>query len=286
MNRIPKWIPIALIVFIVIIIGLVALMPSAGSAEAAEDEEEVYYSELQDDSDSYNLDFDPELVKQIQRALNKFLKKRGANQISVDGVFGPATGQAVKLFQLKNHITIDGICGPVTLGKLGIDASNVTAYPRWIPNLEEEFNKSTNGFAIHLNLGSHRLEAYRLVDGKWMLVRCYLVATGNYKAGNFTDLTCLVYKGKSRNYICGTSSNGTWRGYDAVPIQKGDYFHSVLAHRRGGKWVFDDNSALGKDVSHGCVRQSRENAKWLRENLTKGSVIVIDDRAWELPLTH
>ena len=275
---------VILFLFIMLILVLTLLLPAPSKAE--EVEEEVYYGELQDDSDSYDLSFDTELVIQIQKALNKFLKSRGANQIAVDGVFGPATGQAVKFFQYKKKLTIDGICGPQTLKALGIDSTGITAYPRWIPNLYEEFNKSTNGFAIHLNLGSHRLEAWRLVDDKWMLVRCYLVATGNYKAGNFTDLTCLVYKGKSRDYICGTSSNGTWRGYDAVPIQKGDYFHSVLAHRRNGKWVFDDNSALGKDVSHGCVRQSRENAKWLRENLTKGTVIVIDDRAWELELTN
>ena len=284
MNRVPKWIPAVLILFIVGIIALLVLLPAPSNAEEAE--EEVYYGILQDDSDQYDLDFDPELVKQIQKALNKFLKSRGANQISVDGIFGPATGQAVKFYQYKKGLTIDGICGPQTLKSLGIDATGITAYPRWIPNLEEEFSKSTNGFAIHLNLGSHRLEAYRLVDGEWRLIRVMLAATGNYKKGNFTDLTCLVYKGKSRDYICGTSSNGTWRGVDAVPIQKGDYFHSVLAHRRNGKWVFDDNSALGKDVSHGCVRLARENAKWLRENVTKGTAIVIDDRAWELELTH
>jgi hypothetical protein len=284
MNRVPTWIPIVLALFIILILALATLIPSTGAAEELEEVE--YYGVLQDDSDAYNLDFDPELVKQIQRALNKFLRKRGANTLSVDGVFGPATGQAVKLYQLKNKLTVDGICGPQTLKSLGIDPTSITSYPRWIPNLKVEFAKSTNGFAVHLNLGSHRLEAYRLVDGEWLLERCYLVATGNYKSGYFTDLTCLVYKGKSRDYICGTSTNGTWRGYDAIPIQRGDYFHSVLAHRRNGKWVFDDNSALGKDVSHGCVRQSRENAKWLRENLTRGTVIVIDDRAWELELTH
>ena len=284
MNRVPKWIPAVLILFIVGIIALLVLLPAPSNAEEAE--EEVYYGILQDDSDQYDLDFDPELVKQIQKALNKFLKSRGANQISVDGIFGPATGQAVKFYQYKKGLTIDGICGPQTLKSLGIDSSGITSYPRWIPNLEEEFGKSTNGFAIHLNLGSHRLEAYRLVDGEWRLIRVMLAATGNYKKGSFTDLTSLVYKGKSRDYICGTSSNGTWRGVDAVPIQKGDYFHSVLAHRRNGKWVFDDNSALGKDVSHGCVRLARENAKWLRENVTKGTAIVIDDRAWELELTH
>ena len=278
----PWWIPIALIVFIALV--LIAVMITDARAEEVETVE--YHGVLQDDSGDYDLDFDPELVKQIQKALNKFLRKRGANRIAEDGIFGPATGQAVKFYQYKNKLTIDGICGPQTLKSLGIDSTGITSYPRWIPNLEEEFNKSTNGFAVHLNLGSHRLEAWRLVDGEWMLERCYLVATGNYKAGNFTDLTCLVYKGKSRDYICGTSTNGTWRGYDAIPIQKGDYFHSILAHRRNGKWVFDDNSALGKDVSHGCVRQARENATWLRKNLTKGTVIVIDDRAWELELTH
>ncbi len=279
MNSTPKWIPITLITLILLFFALVAFMPSTGNAEGVEEE---YYGVLQDDSDSYNLDFDSDLVKDIQKALNKWLRKRGANTISQDGVFGPRTGQAVKLFQYKNHLTIDGICGPQTLKKLGIDPTGITAYPRWIPNLEESFAKSKTDYAIHLNLGSNKLEVYHRVNDEWRLIRVMLVATGDYTKGNFTDLTDQTLSGTKHHYISGSG----WRGYNATLIQNGDFIHSKLAHRKNGKWVFDDDSCFGHYVTHGCVRTSVENSEWVHQNIMKGTACVVDDRAWDFPVTH
>jgi hypothetical protein len=284
MNQVPKWIPIALILFIAIIAAMLIIFPANGKAEIVE--EEAYYGVLADDSDLYNLDFDRELVKQIQKALNKFLRKNGRKTISQDGVFGPATAQAVKYYQYKKKLTIDGICGPKTLKSLGIDPSGITAYPRWVPNLEESFAKSTSGLAMHLNLGSHKLEVYRLVDGEWRLIRVMLAATGNYSKGSFTDLGDLMVGKAKHHYISGTSNGKGWRGYYALVLQKGDCMHTVLAHKKNGEWVFDDESALGHDVSHGCVRLRVENAKWIYDNITPGTPCVIDDRAWDFEVTH
>lgn len=49
-------------------------------------------------------------VKTLQKKLN----------ISVDGIFGSETEDAVKEFQKKNNLTADGIVGPNTWSKLGI----------------------------------------------------------------------------------------------------------------------------------------------------------------------
>lgn len=283
MNSTPKWIPITLALFILLVVALVVFIPTAGNAEGVEEE---YYGVLQDDSDSYNLDFDPDLVKDIQKALNKWLRKRGANTISQDGVFGPRTGQAVKLFQYKNGLTIDGICGPQTLRKLGIDPTGITAYPRWVPNLEESFAKSKTDYAIHLNLGSNKLEIYHRVDGEWRLIRVILAATGNYTKGNFTDLADELLSGTKHHYISGTSGGKAWRGYNATLIKNGDFIHSKLAHRVRGQWVFDDDSCFGKYVTHGCVRVSVENSEWIYQNMMKGTACVVDDRAWDFPVTH
>lgn len=266
-------IPIALIVFM-LLVATAALLPQSSIAE---DVEETTYGTLVDDSDQYNLDFSEELVKSIQKAL-----KRKGYSISADGVFGPKTAQAVKRFQRKNGLTIDGICGPKTLKALGIDSEGITSYPRWIPNLEESFSKSTTGMALHLNLGSHKLEVYRQIDGEWKLIRVMLAATGNYKEGNYTDLTDQNIGKTKHDYISGSG----WRGYYALGIQNGDFFHSVLAHRKNGKWVFDDDSALGHDVTHGCVRLKVENAQWLHQNVKPGTTCVIDDRAWDFEVTH
>lgn len=278
-NINKKWIPIILILLVVAITVIVVVVPTHGNAE----EKIKTYGTLKDDSDKYDLDYDKDLVKEIQRALNKYLSKNVKNyhRVDVDGNFGPGTANAVKLFQYKKGLTPDGVCGPKTLKALGIDTKDVKVYPRWMPNLEEAFNKSTNGFALHLNLGSNRLEAYRLIDGEWKLVRVMLCATGNTSNGSFTDLVSKILDGTNHNYIKGSG----WRGYNAVLIGKGDYFHSVLAHKKNGKWVFDDNSCLGKYVTHGCVRLSQENAKWVRENAKRGTAVVIDDRAWKKTIT-
>ncbi len=263
------------------LLALVMVMVMAFAIPVSSYAEEKTYGTL--DDSNYDLDFDTDLVKQIQRALNKYFKAHGKSTISVDGKFGPDTANAVKLFQYMYGLSIDGICGPKTLKALGIDSATVKVYPRYMPNLEESFNsKSTNGLALHLNLGSNRLEAYRLIDGMWKLIRVMACATGNTEKGYFTDVVCKTLDGTNHRYISGDD----WRGYNAVLIGKGDYFHSVLAHENAsGEWVFDNDSCLGRYVTHGCVRLSRENAQWLRENATQGTAIVIDDRAWRNPVT-
>ncbi|MEV4454423.1 peptidoglycan-binding protein [Microbispora sp. NPDC049633] len=52
-------------------------------------------------------------VKQIQRQLNK----RGW-KLAVDGIFGPATDHAVRVFQDHHGLTIDGAVGPLTWAAL------------------------------------------------------------------------------------------------------------------------------------------------------------------------
>lgn len=53
-------------------------------------------------------------VRQVQKALNDL----GYAELSVDGVYGKATADAVRQFQSMNHLRVDGIAGPKTLNAL------------------------------------------------------------------------------------------------------------------------------------------------------------------------
>jgi Putative peptidoglycan binding domain len=52
-------------------------------------------------------------VRTVQQRLNQL-----GNKLETDGIFGPATHQAVVAFQKKQHLTADGIVGPQTWAAL------------------------------------------------------------------------------------------------------------------------------------------------------------------------
>lgn len=43
-----------------------------------------------------------------------------AGGIEADGIYGPATTEAVKRFQRRHHLTVDGIAGPATHAAMGV----------------------------------------------------------------------------------------------------------------------------------------------------------------------
>lgn len=62
-----------------------------------------------------------EQVRGVQTAL-----KATGYQVDVDGIFGPQTDKAVRLFQHDRSLTVDGIVGPQTLNRLAFQGSAAT----------------------------------------------------------------------------------------------------------------------------------------------------------------
>ncbi len=62
-------------------------------------------------------------VRNIQTRLKAWGYLNGA----VDGIYGPQTEAAVKLFQQKNGLTPDGIAGPATLAKIGLPTGGTSS---------------------------------------------------------------------------------------------------------------------------------------------------------------
>jgi lipoprotein-anchoring transpeptidase ErfK/SrfK len=118
---------------------------------------------------------------------------------------------------------------------------------------------------------------------------------------NLSSQKTYVYKGKKngwtllKNFSCSTGIKGsdTPSGIFTVK-EKGDWFYSD-EYKEGAKyWVqFDGNYlfhslpynssksqitdfTLGKAASHGCVRLKLEDAKWIYDNVSRGSKVIIN----------
>ena len=105
---------------------------------------------------------------------------------------------------------------------------------------------------------------YKTSSGEWTLYKfwnCTPGAAGTPTVkGRFTV--------KSRGYSFGSS---TYVCYYFVQIYGNYLFHSVLYNRDGS--VRDGR--LGQNLSHGCVRLAWSNAKWLYDNIPKGTKVYI-----------
>lgn len=70
----------------------------------------------------------PELILLSEGSRGEAVKKlQGALGVGADGVFGPGTAKALKAFQEKAGLDPDGMAGPVTLSKIPVFATVITA---------------------------------------------------------------------------------------------------------------------------------------------------------------
>ena len=56
-------------------------------------------------------------------------------------------------------------------------------------------------------------------------------------------------------------------------------FHSVIYARESAPLHITDGT-MGASVSHGCVRLSLANAKWIYDNVPSGTTVISYNRPW------
>ena len=193
-------------------------------------------------------------VVRVQRRLNGLEFFFGA----LDGSYGGQTAQAVKDFQKRNSLPQTGAADRETLARL----------------FSGDALKALKPYEVKVSTDDQRVYVYGLDDNNeyTVLVKKMKCSTGR----NATPTPKGTYQATTgpgarwhyfKKYKC-------WAQY-AYYIEGDIMFHSVLYNQKDGPVTQSSVNNLGSKASHGCVRLSVEDAKWLYQNCPKGTKVVV-----------
>ena len=193
-------------------------------------------------------------VVRLQRRLNCLEYYYG----SLDGSYGSGTESAVRAFQKRNGLTQSGVAGTDTLALL----------------FSEDALKALKRYVLKISTADQRVYAYGLDNNNeyTVLVRTMKCSTGKDSTptpkGTFQNSTGPGARWHYfKKYKC-------WAQY-AYYIQGDIMFHSVLYNEKDGPVTQSSVNNLGRKASHGCVRLSVEDAKWIYTNCPVNTKIIV-----------
>lgn len=169
------------------------------------------------------------------RAVQQRLKDLGFYTGNVDGISGPATQRAVKLFQQQHHLDADGIFGPATAALLFSDNAHPvqttpTPDPNEIPGL------TADGFPILVNDDHHIPEDYQtsyLVNMKDYCDASLVRVKGSEILGEKYAVDALLILLRDAN-AAGYKNWQVNAGYRTVAYQQQLFDERVYAYRQEG----------------------------------------------------
>jgi len=177
---------------------------------------------------------------------------------SLDGTYGAGTAKAVKEFQKRHGLSQTGVADTQTLETL----------------FNENALKALKPYMLKISTEKQRVYAYGLdANNEYtVLVRTMKCSTGKNETptpkGTFQNSTG---PGARWHYF---KKFDCWAQY-AYYIQGDIMFHSVLYNQKDGPVTQSSVNNLGRKASHGCVRLSVEDAKWVWSNCPRNTKIVV-----------
>lgn len=176
----------------------------------------------------------------------------------IDGEYGAGTAKAVTTFQKRHGLEQTGVADQKTLETL----------------FNENALKALKPYVLKISTDKQRVYAYGLDANNehTVLVRTMKCSTGKNSTptpkGTFKNSTG---PGARWHYF---KKFDCWAQY-AYYIQGDIMFHSVLYNEKGGPVTRSSVNNLGRKASHGCVRLSVEDAKWIWNNCPRNTTIIV-----------
>lgn len=135
--------------------------------------------------------------------------------------------------------------------------------------------KSETKYLISVDRRKNRTVVYHKSKGEWVVKYYWKCSTG--APSDYSKISCtpsgsfsVPKKGTHQKYF--GDSHG-YRCWYTTRIYKGYLFHSVLYQPYSGSRIQDGR--LGYNISHGCIRLSKDNAYWLYKNIKPGTRVEI-----------
>ena len=128
---------------------------------------------------------------------------------------------------------------------------------------------------VKVNTQANVVTVYKKVNKKWEPFRAMLCSTGTGEGDSYEATPLGTY------YVSGRWDWGAMVGgvYARYVVQfYGDFlFHSVPyeEYKNPKSMPAKEYNKLGKDASHGCVRLSLMDAKWVYENISRGTKVTV-----------
>ena len=209
-----------------------------------------------------------DVVKQLQQRLQD-LSYYGGN---ISGNFLGNTRNAIKSFQQQNGLEVDGIVGEKTWNALfnaeSIVPPDATPKPTAAPASEAFYIVVDVTNQVTTVYGRDETGAYTRV------VKQMLCSTGTTK--NPSDLGDWTLNGRKATW-CYFPDYGSHARY-WTRINASIAFHSVIYNSVNTMDLsVSSYNNLGKRASHGCIRLTVADAKWIYDNVDAGTVVHITD---------
>ena len=179
----------------------------------------------------------------------------------VDGVYGGGTELAMKYFQRRNGLPQTGACDAAT-GSVLFSRDAVRSDEYVMPYMAYVARGQSRVYILGWDGEGYneRVAAFKCSCGK----RSTPTVSGTfYCEGPVADWYYMEH-------------SKVWVRY-AYKIQGNYFFHSVLFRNRGDHSpTSNSKSALGSNVSNGCIRLAGEDIQWIYENCPSGMKVVIE----------
>ena len=194
------------------------------------------------------------------RAQRRLSTLRYLHPAGADGQFGGNSVRALKYFQRKNGLDETGNCDEATWKAL-------------YSEFAEESDQYVSPYMAKVSTSECRVRIYPWTEDGYSKepVKTFVCTTGAKKTPTVKGT---FYAGGPLGSWYYIKKSKVWVQY-AFQITGNYLFHSVLFNKKGGKPTSSSVNNLGRNVSHGCVRLSVEDAKWIYNHCQKGMTVVI-----------